>query len=252
MLRVRPLVHTPDPVAAAGFLQALGLRRAEDPAANGAYAVFDAGSGRVAVHGCEPGAPKEGVTALAFDVSDVREFARRTTEAGTAVELSEEEYGLAARITAPDGTSFLAGIGPRETGAPSSPLAVLAFWSTPDVGPVGRVLADMGARPRTGATAGARHDFSAKNGGLVGVRAAERPVVALAFEYDGDVRELVGGLAAAGVEAAVRDGGSSRFLRVHSPWGAEICVTERQHDAEGYRQQGYRGTGSSDRAVTGR
>ena len=129
MLRVRPIVNTPDLPGASRFLQALGLRPAADPAPSGSYAVFDAGSGRVALHACEPGSPEDGTTSLAFDVSDVREFARRTAEGGArlTVELSREGHGLAARVTAPDGMSFLADAGPRETGAPPSPLAVLVL-----------------------------------------------------------------------------------------------------------------------------
>lgn len=75
MLRVRPLITTPDLPGAARFLQALGLHPAGDPVAAGTHAVFDAGSGRVALHGCVPGSPGEGTAALAFEVADVREFA---------------------------------------------------------------------------------------------------------------------------------------------------------------------------------
>lgn len=231
MLRVRPLVHTADTAGAAGFLEALGLHPANDRAMNGTSAVFDAGSGRVAVHGGTPGAPTEGTaegtTTLAFDVADVREFARRTREAGTPVELLEEDSGVAARITASDGTSFLARTGPRETGAPASPLTVLVLWSTPDVGTAVRVLEDIGARPRTGSDTGMGPDFTAKNGGLVAVHAAERIAIDLAFEYDGDVRTLVGALTATGCEPVVVDEGHGLSLRVRAPWGAEVLITQR-------------------------
>ncbi|WP_104167056.1 VOC family protein [Arthrobacter sp. SX1312] len=233
MLRVRPLVHTPDLPGAASFLRTLGLAPAQHPVPTASCAVFDAGSGRVALHACTPGSEEDGTVTLAFDVSDVREFARRTAEAGTAVGLSDEGHGLAARVTAPDGLSFLAGVGPRETGAPPSPLAVLALWHTPDVGPAAKVLGDIGGKPRTSSDAGTWHDFRAKNGGLVAVSAGPRTAVDLAFEYDGDVRGILAGLAAGGPEAVVVEGADGRSLRVRAPWGAEVRITEWQRDSSG-------------------
>ncbi|THJ65788.1 VOC family protein [Arthrobacter echini] len=236
MLRVRPLVYTSDLPSASAFLLALGLSPAVDPEPTDAYAVFDAGSGRVALQACEPGSAEEGTTSLAFDVSDVTEFARRTREAGTAVELSQEGHGLAARITAPDGTSFLADPGPRATTAEPTPLSVLALWYTPDLESAVRVLKDIGARPRISSDAGTWHDFSAKNGGLVALHAGERTGLELAFEYDGDVRACVGGLLTAGVEPTVIDESYGRSLRVPAPWGAEIWINERQRDLHGYTE----------------
>lgn len=228
MLRVRPLVLTPDLPGAARFLRALGLTPSQDPAPNGSYAVFDAGSGRVALQTCVPGSAEDGTVDLAFDVSDVREFARRTAEAGarSTVELSDEGHGLAARVTAPDGLSFLADAGPRETGAPPSPLTVLALWYTPDVGAAVAVLKDIGAKPRISSDAGTRHDVRAKNGGLVATRTDARTAVELTFEYDGDVQDLVPDLTADGFEPVVIDGSHGRSLRVRAPWGAEVRVSE--------------------------
>ena len=233
MLRVRPLVHTPDLPGAARFLQALGLAPAQDPVPNASCAVFDAGSGRVALRSCIPGSAEDGTTALAFEVSDVREFARRTAVAGTAVELSEEGHRLAARVTAPDGLSFLADAGPRETGASPSPLAVLAVWSTPDVGPAVKVLGDIGAKPRISADDGTCQDFRAKNGGLVAAGTGPRTAVDLAFEYDGDVRDLVRDLTAGGLDPTLIEEGHGRSVRVRAPWGAEVRIDERQRDPSG-------------------
>lgn len=234
MLRVRPLVYTSDPDQGAHFLTALGLTAARDPGPTSSCAVFDAGSGRVALHACTAGSAEDGTSALAFDVGDVREFARRTAEAGTAVELSEEGHGLAARIAAPDGMSFLADAGPRDTGAPPSPLAVLALWYTPGVAPAARVLADLGARPRISSDAGTWHDFRAKNGGLVAAHLGSAVGFELAFEYEGDVRDLAPRLAGAGFEPAVVDESYGRSLRVRAPWGAEVWINEWQRDAYGY------------------
>ncbi|MDQ0737021.1 VOC family protein [Arthrobacter agilis] len=233
MLRVRLLVHTSDVPAAAGFLRALGLHPAQEPFPDASPSVFDAGSGRVALRSCRAGSAEDGRTALAFDVGDVREFARRTVEAGTAVELSAEGAGLSARITAPDGTSFLADEGPRETGAPASPLSVLALWHTPDVLPATRVLGDMGARSGNNAGEGARHDFRAKNGGIVSVRPAGHRDVELAFAYDGDVRDLAGDLGAGGFDPVVADEGPGRSVWIRAPWGAGIRIHEEQRDSSG-------------------
>ncbi len=236
MLRVRPLVYTSDLPRAAGFLVALGLSPAVDPEPNDSYAVFDAGSGRVALHACAPGSPEDGTTALAFDVSDVAEFVRRTNDAGTAAELSEEGHGLAARVTAPDGTSFLADPGPRATGAAATPLSVVALWYTPDLDSAVRVLKDIGARPRISSDAGTWHDFSAKNGGLVALHAGSHAALELAFEDDGDVRDRLDDLTSAGMDPAVIDESYGRSLRVRTPWGAELWINERQRDLHGYTE----------------
>ncbi|WP_298251796.1 VOC family protein [uncultured Arthrobacter sp.] len=236
MLRVRPLVYTSDLPRAAGFLVALGLAPAVDPGPNDSYAVFDAGSGRVALHACAPGSPEDGTTALAFDVSDVAEFVRRTNAAGTAAELSEEGHQLVARITAPDGISFRAEAGPRATGAAATPLSVVALWYTHRIGSAVRVLKDIGARPRTSSDAGTWHDFNAKNGGLVALHAGARTGLELAFEDDGDVQSRVSDLTAAGVESALIDESHGRSLRVRPPWGGELWINERQQDLHGYTE----------------
>jgi hypothetical protein len=233
MLRVRPLVLTSDVESGGRFLRALGLVAAVDPAPSPSCAVFDAGSGRVALQACVPGGGEEGGTALAFDVAEVREFARRTTEAGTPVELTEDGHGVAARVTAPDGISFLATTGPRETGTPPSPLSVLALWHTTGIGPAARVMTDIGARPRISSEAGTWHDFTARNGGLVALHAGRRTAVELAFEYDGDVREILPPLAAGGFEPVVVDESYGRSLRVAAPWGAEVRIDERQRYLSG-------------------
>lgn len=107
---------------------------------------------------------------------------------------------------------------------------MLVVWSSSDAGSAVRVLEDMGARPRTGlgagSDAGAPHDFRAKNGGFVAVRAAERTGVELAFEFDGDVRDLAGALTAAGCEPVVIGDGPGRSLRVRAPWGTEVRILE--------------------------
>lgn len=240
MLRVRPLVHTSDLPRAAGFLRALGLAPTTAPAPDNSaaaigavfgaasVAVFDAGSGRVALHASAPGSPEENTTTLGFDVGDVREFARRTREAGTAVELSQGDHGPAAHITAPGGVLLRADAGPRETAAPPSPLTVAARWYSPDVEAAGQVLEDIGAKPRNSSDGGTGRDFRAKNGGVVVARTAARTTVELGFEYDGDVRDLMPGLEGGGFGPVIVDGCAGRSLHVTAPWDAEVRVDERR------------------------
>jgi hypothetical protein len=230
MLRVRPLISTTDLPRAAAFLRALGLSPAEGPALTNS-AMFDAGSGRVGLCSCASGSPEQGSTSLAFDVGDVREFARRTVESGTPAEILGEGPGTTAKIPAPDGMSFSAELGPRDTGAPASSLTVVARWHTPDPASAARVLEDIGAKPRN--TPGARYAYRAKNGGVVEVLAADRTVVELAFDYDGDVRELLGNLTDAGAEPVVLQDGPVRSLRVTAPWGARLLVEEKLPDVTG-------------------
>lgn len=232
MLRVRPLVYTADLARGTRFLTALGLTPARDREPDDSCAVFDAGSGRVAPHACTPGSEEHGTTALAFEVGDVHEFARRTAEAGTAVELTAEGHGPAARITAPDGLSFLAHAGPRDTGAPASPLAVLALWYTTDDAAAPRVLADLGAKPRIGSPAGTLHAFRAKNGGLVAAITGPAAGRGLAFDYEGDVRDLVPRVSGAGFDHDVVEESHGRSLRTAAPWGAEVVVHEARCDVE--------------------
>ena len=231
MLRVRPLVYTADLPRAAAFLQALGLTPAATSTPSDSHAVFDAGSGRVALHTCAAGSAGEGTSALGFEVGDVREFARRTAEAGTAVDVSEEGHDLAARVTSADGVSLLVDAGPRETGAPASPLSVLALWYVPDPAPAVQVLRNIGARPRSSPDPGTWHDFRAKNGGLVAAHQMPRAAVELAFEYEGGVRDLLPGLIDGGFEPTVDDERHGAALRVTAPWGIEIQVIGTRPDA---------------------
>ncbi|MFC3298210.1 VOC family protein [Arthrobacter agilis] len=233
MLRVRPLVYPSDLAASARFLTALGLRPAAEPERDSSFAVFDAGNGRVALQAGVPGSTGKGVSTLAFEVADVPEFARRTREAGTGVELSGDAQHRSALISAPDGTTFSAAAGPRDTGVPPSPLSVLVLWRTPDVAAAAKILEDIGAQPRLSAADASRHDFRAKNGGLVVVRPGGQATVELAFEYGSDVRDLVPALADGGFGPAVVDTGDGWSLRVASPWGTEVEIAERRGDVDG-------------------
>lgn len=229
MLRVHPVIHTHDVPGAAAFLQALGLNAAPETR-RGSAAVFDAGSGRLTVRACGPADTAdtaEGSTLLTFDVGDIAEFGRRTVEAGTSVEVFGDGPQSTARVAAPGGSSFPVQFGPRDTHAPVSPLTVVARWHTPEPGSTARVLEDIGAKPRESSARDIGPAYRAKNGGVVLVLAAERTAVELAFEYDGDVRGLLGPLTAAGVESTLLSETPGRSLSVSAPWGTLIRIAGR-------------------------
>ena len=78
MLRVRPLHFTSRMDSWDRLLTALGMVRTEGEAG---WQVFDAGSGRLALHAVPEGA-EDGSTALAVEVGDLAEFARRDRRFG--------------------------------------------------------------------------------------------------------------------------------------------------------------------------
>lgn len=258
MLRVRPIHYTSRMDSFKSLFTALGLTIAAD---HDSWVEFDAGSGRLGLHWAEPGSAEDGTSSLGFEVRDLDEFIRRTVEAGTTVEIHEAGHGTAARITAGDGTVFLAdaaghaseaanGTGASAsasasdsdtgagTGAPGDPdpaLSVLPLWMTPDVGSARKVLGDIGARPRIVSDSGAWADFTAKNGGLVAVHHGENPGVGLSFEYDGELEVLQRRLAGSDIDAKIIDENFGRSLRLPNPDGRdEIWVNQKQSDLHGY------------------
>ena len=175
MLRVRPLHFTSRMDSWDRLLTALGMVRTEDDAG---WQVFDAGSGRLALHAVPEGA-EDGSTALAVEVGDLAEFARRTNlaaeEDGAApAELVTADHGESCRITAPDGFSFLADKAAHAARcADADPaLAVVGVWFTEDPASASRTLHQVGARPRPVPDQDDTADFTAKNGGVLMVRPA--------------------------------------------------------------------------------
>jgi hypothetical protein len=216
MLRVRPIVFTSRPEDHASLLTALGLACTEN---HGDWLVFDSGDGKVGLHRAAAGSAEDGTVQLGFEIRDRGIFVRRTLADGTLAELLEAGRGPAARVTAPDGFSFLADpvadLAPRRPG----PLSVVQQWHTPDVAAARKVLADIGARPGP-PDADGRSPFRARNGGLVEVRHGEVSGVALALAYDGGPADLGALLAAAGVPATACGGG----FAVQAPGGTVLHV----------------------------
>ena len=229
MLRVRPIVFTPNFNAVSDLFTALGLALLEDAPG---WRVFAADSGRLAVHaGDQPS------VSFSFEVGSVDEFARRTVEAGTDAVVVDTADGRAARVTAADGRSFLAYEAPLSNeGPPTEGLSVLPIWYALNVAAAETVFTDIGARKRLGSDAGSWVDFTAKNGGLIAVHEADKPRTELAFEFSGDVEPLQERLRLASIHSALIDEDYGRSLRLPNPDGGEIRVNQWTENTYGYRQ----------------
>jgi hypothetical protein len=222
MLRVRPLHFTSAIESWDRLLTTLGLVLTEG---DGGFRVFDAGSGRLALHDVPEGAEEDGTTAFAVEVGDLAEFARRTNlsaqDDGTSpAEIITADHGEACRITAPDGFTLLADHAAHMAQcADADPaLAVVGVWFTEDTAAAARTLQHIGARPRPVPDADETADFTAKNGGVLLVRPASGPPrPGLGFEYDGGLEPLRARLAAAGFEATITEAAFGSTLHVPNP-----------------------------------
>ena len=236
MLRVRPIHFTSRLDEWERLLTSLGLVKAVDEPT---WREFDAGSGRLALHFVEPGSSEDGTTSLGVEVGDLKEFARRTKEAGaaastagggTTAELIEADHGPSCRITAADGFSFLADPATRASdgswgGSPEADtgLAVVGVWFAEDAVAAAQTLRNIGARPRPvpgsgGADTAESESFAAKNGGILMVgTGAGAGSAGLGFEYAGDLDTLRERLEEAGHEAAVLEEALIPTLHVANP-----------------------------------
>ena len=187
MLRVRPIYFTSAPEDCAARLAAIGLTSVES---HGDWQVFDAGNGKVGLHRAEAGSAADGLLVLGFEVRDPEIFVRRTLQDGTRAELVESRHGSTARVTAPDGTTFLADPATDlSLSAAENPLAVVATWRTSDPAQANKVLADIGAKhvqdyPDGGAL------FRAKNGGFVATAAGAAHGAGLEIRHGGGTLTL--------------------------------------------------------------
>ena len=236
MLRVRPIHFTSRLDEWERLLTSLGLVKTVDEPT---WREFDAGSGRLALHFVEQGSAEDGTTSLGVEVGDLKEFARRTKEAGaaastagggTTAELIEADHGPSCRITAADGFSFLADPATRASdgswgGSPEADpgLAVVGVWFAEDAVAAAQTLRNIGARPRPvpgsgGADTAESESFAAKNGGILMVgTGAGAGSAGLGFEYAGDLDALRERLEEAGHEAAVLEEALIPTLHVANP-----------------------------------
>jgi len=239
MLRVRPVHFTSRTESWEQLLTILGMVRTED---DDGWQVFDSASGRLALHAAEAGSERDGRTVFAVEVGDVAEFCRRTNasaqdEATTPAELVTADHGEACRISAPDGFSFLADEAAHGAQcADADPaLAVVAVWYTADPEAAVRAMLHIGARPRPVPDADETADFTAKNGGVLLVRAASGPSRSgLGFEYGGPLEPLRERLAAAGIAAGLTEEAFGSTLHVANPDAAgpnapaTVWISERR------------------------
>jgi len=234
MLRVRPIHFTSRLDEWERLLTVMGLVKTVDEPT---WREFDAGSGRLALHFVEEGAAADGTTSFGVEVGDLKEFARRTKEAGaaegvTTAELIEADHGSSCRITAADGFSFLADPATRAAdgswggSSEADPdIAVVGVWFSEDAVAAAQTLRHIGARPRpvpgsgVGDSSTAESEaFTAKNGGILMLGAGTGTGSAgLGFEYAGDLDALRERLNEAGHEAAVLEEAAVPTLHVTNP-----------------------------------
>lgn len=190
MLRVRPIHFTSALEDYATQLESQGLRCVEN---SGDWRVFDSGNGKVGVHVAEAGSAEDGTTALGFEVRDHVIFIRRTLEDGTQAALEDSRHGSTARVTAPDGFTFLADpVTDLSLPDPSSLPAVIALWRTPDTVAASTVMANIGAKFVAERSDGGTL-FRAKNGGFVLTAPGEVAGVELLITHDGALLASVPG-----------------------------------------------------------
>lgn len=225
MLRVHPLLHTPDPEQLGAGLAALGLTRT---AYGDGRVVLDAGGGRMTV--CPSGPGGESAT-LEFEVGDLGVFAERTRASGTAAEVVNDPDGVTRVQVSTPRLTFHAGLGERQLPAgPDPALTVVALWHTPDTAGAAEVLANIGARVRAGSADFGAVDFLAKNGGVVAVRQGPRQEFEVALEYAGDLAVLGERVAAAGLTGRVTGPDGDRRLTIECGAGRPVRVGERPTD----------------------
>lgn len=237
-LTARPIRFTADLAAHRRYLQALGATRVTTAPG---WEVFALGSGRLALHTASDAQPS-GRTILAWEVPDLEAWAAEARGAGLDFVVGETDHGIAATVTAPDGTTFTVDPAPAaEEPAPTDDsFSVLPIWYTrpAEVAAARQIVTGLGAAQRITADSDVWTDFDCPGGGLAAVHAADgEPGVELAFEFAGDVESLIPVLREAGVEPVLIDETYSRTLQVPDPdrEGAMLWINEKMQDLYGYR-----------------
>lgn len=237
MICARPIRFTSDLAAHRRYLDALG---ASVVTTAPGWEVFALGAGRLALHAASDQQPS-GRTALAWEVADLDRWAEQARSAGLPFEIGMTGHGIAATVTAPDGTTFT--VDPAAEALQPAPAetacAVLPIWYTPaaEVAGARQVVTGLGGLQRITADSDVWTDFVCPAGGLVAVHASDDgPDVELGFEFDGDVESLIPALGAAGIEAMLIDETYSRTLQIPDPdrEGRMLWINEKQQDLYGY------------------
>lgn len=238
MITVRPVQYTSDVTGYRTLFGALGLVELPPDVGGDAtsdWSVFQAGSGRVALHRVDPGDPLDGVAALGFETDELDEVADRLA-AVTSVRRFERSHGRAIEATAPDGLPLVL-LAPTPTSATPevSALAALGLWLTADTRRAIGVLKALGLRGDVRSESGAWYQARADGGGLAAVHDGRGAEAQLSFEYAGEVTVLQQRLERSGVGTSLVDESYGRTLLVDRPDGGEpLWVNERQTDLYGY------------------
>lgn len=187
MLRVRPLVHTNYFHEYVALLTALGMDCVQTKD-DGDWQVFDSGNGKVAVRQASADSLPGTSVHMGFELRDADIFIQRTLADGTKAERAPD--APAARVTAPDGFSFLAHpSNDLSLADPQGRLAVATVWRTLQPEMAKTVLLNIGAKHVRDNTEGGAV-FRVKNGGLVTTAAGDLTGVELGFTYKGGMAEL--------------------------------------------------------------
>lgn len=237
MICARPIRFTRDLAAHRRYLEALGATRVTTAPG---WEVYALGSGRLALHQASDSQPPGDV--LAWEVADLDAWVEQARATRLSFEVGPTDHGIAATVTAADGTTFTVDPAANaEQPAPTDPaLAVLPIWYTEaaDVESSRQVLRDLGAVQRVTADSDVWTDFGCPAGGLAAVHASEDGRgVELGFEFDGDVETLIPALETAGVRPVLIDETYSRTLQIPDPDrdGRMLWINEKQRDLYGYR-----------------
>jgi hypothetical protein len=234
-LTARPIRFTADIPGWSTILETLGAGLVSE---HPGWLVYQLGGGRLALHAASEAQPV-GTTLGMETGTPLADAVAAASEAGVPVTLEDTDHGPAGVVRAVDGTSFcLDSPTANETGASTREprLSVLQIWYAPDTSVPLSTLRGLGARPRVVADDGRWVDLLFPGGGLAAVHQDESAGTELAFEWDGDVEEVVGLLADAGVRSTLIDESYSRTVQVQDPDGGKaIWVNQRQTDLYGYR-----------------
>lgn len=249
MIIARPVQYTSRVQEYRDLFAALGLTELpSDRTGDGTsdWSVFQAGSGRVALHAVEPGDPLDGEAALGFETDELDAVAERLAPV-CQVRRFGRSGGRAIEAIAPDGLQLVV-LAPTEGQVTLEvpQLAALGLWMTPETDAATGVLQALGLHGKIRSESGVWFQAAADGGGLAAVHdGTGQPRAELSFEYDGDVEEVRDRLAAAGVDSTVIDESYGRTLLVNRPAGGQpIWVNERQGDLYGYVALGERSTGT--------
>lgn len=206
------------------------------------WLVYQMGSGRVALHASSEAQPA-GQTLLALETPQALSDAVVSAAGhGVPITLEETDHGSAGVVRADDGVSFTLDLptpgspGPEGSGELDSRLSVLQIWYTKRTREALDTFDGLGLKRRVIGHDGTWTDLICPGGGLAAVHLTDEPVrTELAFEFAGDLEQLIEPLTEIGVQSALIDESYSRTLQLADPDGGKaIWINEKQTDLYGY------------------